>query len=82
MAGTGGARPGAGRKTASEELRSAEICRSALIKKFGSLEAAIKDLIKSEEPVLVKFVYEHAFGKPQDKMELTGKNVTIKVNAE
>ncbi len=71
MAGHGGIRKGQGRKPIAEELKSYDLCRSALVAKFGSMEAAITYLIESEEPALMKFVYEHAIGKPQDKVDLT-----------
>jgi hypothetical protein len=78
----GGAREGAGRKSVAAEMRSRELCVSALTKKFGSMEGAIDFLLKSGEPSLLKFVYEHALGKPKEEIELMGKKVTIKVSAE
>ena len=78
----GGKRENSGRKSSAEEFETRKICISALEKQYGSLENAVKELLKSEEPSLIKFVYEHALGKPQDKVEVSGKNVTIKVNAE
>ena len=69
----GGARPGAGRKSLSEEVNSQQVAMSTLVSKFGSKEAAFEYLIDSQEPALIKFVYEHAFGKPQDKIEHSGK---------
>lgn len=69
MAGKGGKRPGAGRPKLADELRSAEIAKGALIKKYGTMEAAIEALIDSKEPSLIKFVYEHAMGKAPDKID-------------
>lgn len=60
----GGYRPNSGRKSVSEEVGSRELTRSALIKKFGSMERAIEYLLEQDHPVLTKFVYEHALGKP------------------
>jgi len=68
----GGARKGAGRKPLSEELKTADLCRSAIINHFGSLEKGLIYLITSQEPALMKFVFEHAYGKPTDKVEQSG----------
>jgi hypothetical protein len=67
----GGARNGAGRKPVHDEINARELCKSAIINKFGSLEEGLKALLESGEPTLQKFVYEHAIGKPQDKLLLT-----------
>lgn len=73
MAGRGGVRPGSGRPTLAKELATADIARGTLIKKFGSLEAAMEFLLTTDEPTLLKFVYEHAFGKSPDKVEHSGE---------
>lgn len=65
----GGARPGAGRKSIAEEFRTADLARKAIIEKYGSLEAGLVDLLKGD-PVLKRFVFEHALGKPQDNLNL------------
>ena len=67
---TGGKRTGSGRKGRSEELKTATIARKALIAKFGDEETALKSLIDSGEPSLIKFVYEHAFGRPTEKHDV------------
>ena len=69
----GGARPGAGRPTVANELRTADLARQVLIKKFGGLNEALIHLLEQNEPTLTKFVYEHAFGKSPDKLEHTGE---------
>lgn len=75
----GGARKGAGRKPLSTELRTAQLARQALIKKFGSLQKALEYCLGSMEPTLIKFVFEHAFGKSPDKVQQDGKmTITIK----
>jgi hypothetical protein len=79
MAGIAGK---SGRKSSGEEQETRKICMNALEAKYGSIQKAVERLLSSEEPALVKFVYEHALGKPQDKVEFAGKNVTIKVHAE
>ena len=69
----GGSRPGSGRKSLSEETNSQQMALSALVAKFGSKEAAFEFLLGTEEPSLIKFVYEHAFGKPQEKIQHSGE---------
>ncbi len=65
----GGARPGAGRPKKVDEERVRDIALSAIIEKHGSEKDAFIWLLKTEEPSLIKFAYEHAFGKPTDKVE-------------
>lgn len=64
----GGARIGAGRKSKTQEARIQEMAAKALIGKYGSEQAAFAFLLNSKEPTLIKFVYEHAFGKPKEKV--------------
>jgi len=68
----GGARPGAGRKTKAEEDRVRNLAVKSIISKYGSEEAGFKSLLESGEPSLQKFVFEHAFGKPKEKVEHSG----------
>jgi hypothetical protein len=68
--GLGGKRPGAGRKPVHDEMMAREICQSAIIKKFGSLQAGIEFLLDSEEATLMKFAYEHAYGKPRERQDV------------
>jgi hypothetical protein len=69
---SGGARPGAGRPSKAEEQRTAALAKAAITGKFGSVEEGFQWLLESKEPSLIKFVFEHAFGKPQDKVDLSG----------
>ncbi len=69
----GGKRAGAGRKSLSEEVNSQQLAISSIVETFGSKEAGFKYLLSTEEPALIKFVFEHAFGKPQDKIEHSGE---------
>lgn len=73
MAGRGGKRIGAGRKATADELKTQVIAMSALVSKYGTQEEAMRAAVESSNPQLVKFVYEHAFGKPQDKIEHSGE---------
>lgn len=69
----GGSRPGAGRPSKTDEERVRDLSVQAITAHYGSEEAGFKALLNSKEPVLIKFVFEHAYGKPKEKHELTGK---------
>ena len=75
MAKNGGARPGAGRKPIAEEMKTRELARAAITAKHGSIEQGLKSLLDSKEPSLIKFVYEHAVGKPTE-------NINAKIEGE
>lgn len=52
----------------------------ALIAKYGTEEKAFEALLTSGEPSLIKFVYEHAYGKPKEKVEMQQDGaLTIKI---
>lgn len=76
----GGYRPGSGRKSLAEEVRTSDLAKAAIIQKWGSLEAGFKALLDMDEQALTKWVFEHAAGKPQDKVDVTtnGKDITKK----
>lgn len=76
----GGKRPGAGRKAISEELKTADLARKAIVERYGTLEAGLNHLLGSMEPALIKFVFEHAFGKSPDiiKGEVNHTIISIK----
>ena len=82
MAGTGGVRAGAGRKPKAEELKTSELARKALIAKYGSIDASFQSLLDSGEPALIKFVHEHAFGKPTEKVEHSGTTTSMVISYE
>lgn len=71
--GHGGARKGAGRKATAEENKTREMARAAIAKKYGTIEDGMIALLETNEPSLVKFVWEHAAGKPTDKVDLTAR---------
>lgn len=75
--GGGGKREGAGRKSIAQEARTKDIARSAIIKKYGSLDEGLKHLLATEETILVKFVFEHAFGKPSEVVDVTTRGERI-----
>ena len=70
MAGTGGARPGSGRKPLYEELRVRNLCIAAIEQIHGTLQDGLVSLLQSGEPTLIKFVYEHAIGKPKENINI------------
>jgi len=66
---SGGANRGQGRKPVAEELNTRILSQTAIIAKYGSLGAGLQKLLESDRDPLVKFVFEHALGKPVDKLE-------------
>lgn len=78
--GRGGIRPGQGRKAASDEIMAKELSQKAIINKFGTLEAGMEFLLTTGEPSLVKFVYEHCFGKPKEKQDVAMTFPEMKIN--
>lgn len=64
----GGFRAGAGRKPKVDEERVQNLAVSAIVAKYGSEEKGFTALLESGEASLIKFVYEHAFGKPTDNV--------------
>lgn len=66
----GGKRPGQGRPPKADEEKARNLAVAAIESKHGSLEAGLQYLLDSEEPALIKFVYEHAIGKPREKLDL------------
>ena len=73
----GGVRPGQGRPRKADELKIVNQAVNAITETYGSLEEGFKALLKTGEPSLIKWVFEHAAGKPQDKVDVTtnGKDV-------
>lgn len=71
----GGARPNAGRKSIAEEEKTKVKAQAAITGKYGSLEDGLKALLDSEEPSLIKFVYEHALGKPTENIDIKHEEV-------
>jgi len=71
----GGARANAGRKSIAEEFKTSDLARKAIIEKYGSLEDGLKALMNTGEQALIKFVFEHALGKPTE-------NINAKIEGE
>ena len=68
----------AGRKSAAEEWNTHKICQAAIVAKYGSLENGVLALLDSNEPVLQRWVYEHALGKPKDNVHVDDIKVIVK----
>jgi hypothetical protein len=66
----GGQRDGAGRKPKADEERVRNLAIASIVKKYGSEEQGFGSLLDSGEPSLIKFVFEHAFGKPTEKIDM------------
>ena len=66
----GGARPGAGRKPKVDEEKIRGLAVAAIEKKYGGIQQGFEKLLESNEPSLIKFAWEHAVGKPRDKMDI------------
>lgn len=75
----GGYREGSGRKTKAEELQIVNQSVEAITEKYGSLKWGFRALLDSGEASLIKFVFEHAAGKPKENVSVeSGVTVTIK----
>lgn len=69
----GGLRPGAGRKRKVDEMHVRNLATSAIEATYGSLQNGFQALLKSNEASLIKFVFEHAAGKPKDTLDIDAK---------
>ena len=70
MAKRGGPRPNSGRKSKVDELKIVNTAVEAITEQHGSLKEGFIWLLKSGEASLIKFVYEHAYGKPTEKVDM------------
>jgi hypothetical protein len=78
----GGARKGAGRKPVHDEQRARDLAISAIVAKHGSEAAGFAALLNTNEPTLVKWVYEHGYGKPKETLDVTTREEKIVVDFE
>jgi hypothetical protein len=70
---SGGRRPNqTGRPKRHDEDNARDLAIAAIVEVHGTLEAGLSKLVQSGEPSLIKFVYEHAIGKPKEKVEHSG----------
>jgi hypothetical protein len=77
--GKGGKIEGAGRKTKADEERSRHLAIAAITRQYGSLEKGLMTLLESGESALVKFVFEHALGKPKETHEVGLNEDTVNI---
>jgi phosphoheptose isomerase len=70
----GGKRPGSGRKPIHDEIAARDISTKAITEVYGSLKDGFIALLNSKESSLIRFVFEHAVGKPKETVELSGKD--------
>lgn len=73
--GNGGPGRGGGRKTKTQEEKIIKLAVGAIEQKYGNLEQGFVALLDSGEPALIKFVFEHAVGKPKERIEKTVDHV-------
>jgi hypothetical protein len=75
-----GAKPVKSRKR-HDENEVINLSLKAIEDKYGGLKEGFIALLDSKEPVLIKWVFEHAFGKPKEKIDIdvnkTVENVQI-----
>ena len=78
MASKGGKRIGAGRKPKADEARIRDLAVSAIEKKYGSMEEGFTALLNTKDSGLMKWVFEHAAGKPKENVDITtnGNDIT------
>lgn len=59
-----------GRKPLVEEIRVRNLCIAAIEEKYGSVQSGLLALLESGEVTLMKFVFEHALGKPKESISI------------
>lgn len=59
-----------GRPKKVDEMKINNISIQAITERYGGLKEGFLALLESKEPSLIKFVFEHAAGKPKEKMEV------------
>jgi hypothetical protein len=65
-----------GRKKKDEDLRITNVAIESIEEKYGSLKNGFLALLETKEPSLIKFVFEHAAGKPKEKVDVNMSNET------
>jgi len=70
-----------GRKTRLEELTVTRLAGEAITEYYGSMKEGFMKLLKSEDTALIKIVWEHAAGKPREKVDVdvAGEIETIQI---
>jgi hypothetical protein len=65
-----------GRKKKDEDLKITNVAIESIEEKYGSLKNGFLALLDTKEPSLIKFVFEHAAGKPKEKVDVNMNNET------
>lgn len=80
----GGLRAGAGRKPKTDEQKVRGLAIKSIKDRYGSEGEGFEALLASGEPALIKWVFEHAYGKPKERLELSGAltNMNVDVTLE
>lgn len=83
MSNHGGSRPGSGRKPKADEEKVRNLAIAAIEEKHETLQKGFVKLLESGEASLIKFVWEHAVGKPREKIDMDVDNPfgTVVINA-
>lgn len=68
-----------GRRPLHDQIKSRDLCIQAIEAQFGSLLEGLQALLQSGEPTLIKFVYEHAMGKPIERIESDTNSVVEQI---
>ncbi len=70
-----------GRGSRAEELKTTELARESITEYYGSLKESFIQALKGKDFALKKFVFEHAFGKPRERvdMDFLGDLQTIQI---
>ena len=69
------------RKSKYDGVEVVKLSLQAIEDKYGGLKEGFIALLESDEPTLMRWVFEHAFGKPKEKIDIdinkTVENVQI-----
>lgn len=73
----GGYRPNSGRKSMKDEEKALAIIRKAVKTVYGGEVEFVQHQLEQGEPSIIKFIMEHLFGKPKDKLDVTSDGQSI-----
>lgn len=62
--------PKQGRPCKVDELKITNVAIASIEERYGSLKNGFLALLESKEPSLIKFVFEHAAGKPRERVDI------------
>ena len=68
---------GPGRPSKADEQRVRTLSTKAIVQMYGSEEKGFKALLTSGDPSLTKWVFEHAYGKPKERVDITSDDEKI-----